>query len=130
MNTNQSHAAFRRAQAVIPGGVNSPVRAFGGVGGTPLHIARGAGPYLYDVDENRFIDYIQSWGPLILGHAHPDVVAALSDAAQRSRNSPRQLRRSDAAPALSDAARRSQTPRNVLKCRTVLRRRIEAAVFA
>lgn len=67
----------------MPGGVNSPARAFGAVGGTPLFIARAEGPYLHDIDGRRFIDYIGSWGPMILGHAHPEVIAAITDAAQR-----------------------------------------------
>lgn len=83
MNTSQSQRLFAAAQARIPGGVNSPVRAFRAVGGQPLFIERGAGPYLYDVDGNRYIDYVLSWGPLILGHAHPEVVEAVSRAAGR-----------------------------------------------
>ncbi|MGH3472344.1 MAG: glutamate-1-semialdehyde 2,1-aminomutase, partial [Nocardioidaceae bacterium] len=71
---------FARALDVIPGGVNSPVRAFGAVGGTPRFIARGAGPYLYDVDGNEYVDLVCSWGPLILGHAHPAVVGAVQAA--------------------------------------------------
>ena len=67
----------------MPGGVNSPVRAFSAVGGEPLFIARGEGPYIYDVDGQRYIDYVLSWGPLILGHAHPQVVGALKEAAER-----------------------------------------------
>ncbi len=78
-----SHLAFERARAVIPGGVNSPARAFGAVGGEPLFIARGDGPFLIDVDDNRYLDYIGSWGPLILGHAHPRVVAAAIEAVQK-----------------------------------------------
>ncbi|HFC09989.1 MAG TPA: glutamate-1-semialdehyde-2,1-aminomutase [Chloroflexi bacterium] len=74
---------FERAQQILPGGVDSPVRAFRAVGGQPLFIARGEGPYLYDVDGNRYIDYVLSWGPLILGHAHPDVVEALQEAVAR-----------------------------------------------
>ena len=62
----------------MPGGVNSPARAFGGVGGEPIVVERGEGAYLWDVDGNRYIDYVGSWGPLILGHAHPAVVAAQS----------------------------------------------------
>ena len=79
-NRPNSAAAFDRACRVIPGGVNSPARAFGGVGGKPPFIARGEGPYLYDIDGNRYLDYIGSWGPLILGHCHPRVVAAVSEA--------------------------------------------------
>ncbi len=79
----RSAEEFARARAVIPGGVNSPVRAFQAVGGTPRVIARGAGPYLYDVDGNEYVDLVCSWGPLILGHAHPAVVDAVSAAAAR-----------------------------------------------
>jgi glutamate-1-semialdehyde 2,1-aminomutase len=68
---------FARALDVIPGGVNSPVRAFGAVGGTPRFMARGTGPYLYDVDGNEYVDLVCSWGPMILGHAHPEVVEAV-----------------------------------------------------
>jgi glutamate-1-semialdehyde 2,1-aminomutase len=74
---------FARAQAVIPGGVNSPVRAFGSVGGTPYFVARAEGAYVHDVEGNRYIDYVQSYGPGILGHAHPAVTAAVHDAATR-----------------------------------------------
>ncbi len=76
-NDSRSAALFEEARGLIPGGVNSPVRAFRGVGGTPRFIERGEGAYLYDADGNRYIDYVLSWGPLILGHAHPDVVAAI-----------------------------------------------------
>ena len=75
-----SRAAFERALKVIPGGVNSPARAFGGVGGEPLFIARGEGPHLFDIDGNKYLDYIGSWGPLILGHCHPQVVQAAIEA--------------------------------------------------
>jgi glutamate-1-semialdehyde 2,1-aminomutase len=77
--TNQS--LFERARAVIPGGVNSPVRAFGSVGGTPYFVARAEGPFVYDVEGRRYIDYVQSYGPSILGHAHPDVTRAVQAAA-------------------------------------------------
>lgn len=73
----RSAALFEAARQKIPGGVNSPARAFGGVGGTPVFIARGEGPHLYDVDGNRYVDYIGSWGPMILGHAHPAVREAI-----------------------------------------------------
>jgi glutamate-1-semialdehyde 2,1-aminomutase len=76
VSRTKSAAAFDRAKKVIPGGVNSPARAFGAVGGSPLFIARGEGPYLYDLDGNRYLDFIQSWGPMILGHAHSAVVEA------------------------------------------------------
>ena len=79
---NDTNASlFARAQAVIPGGVNSPVRAFGSVGGQPYFVARGEGPYVYDVEGRRYIDYVQSYGPGILGHAHPAVTAAITAAA-------------------------------------------------
>src|SRR5262244_1804999 len=79
----RSSEAFQRALWVIPGGVNSPARAFGAVGGEPLFIARGEGPYLHDLDGNRYLDYIGSWGPLILGHCHPRVVQAVEEALRR-----------------------------------------------
>ncbi len=83
MNTSESARLFAEAQQVIPGGVNSPVRAFRGVGGTPRFIASGSGAWMTDVDGNRYLDYVLSWGPLALGHAHPAVVAALTEALQR-----------------------------------------------
>jgi glutamate-1-semialdehyde 2,1-aminomutase len=83
MPTSRSEVLFAAAQRVLPGGVSSPVRAFRGVGGTPRFIARGAGPYLEDVDGNRYVDLVLSWGPLLLGHAHPAVVRAITDAAGR-----------------------------------------------
>jgi glutamate-1-semialdehyde 2,1-aminomutase len=76
----RSHAAYARACRVIPGGVNSPARAFGGVGGEPVFMAKGDGPYLFDIDGNTYIDYVGSWGPLILGHGHKDVRAAVTAA--------------------------------------------------
>ncbi|HEU0168455.1 MAG TPA: glutamate-1-semialdehyde 2,1-aminomutase [Chloroflexota bacterium] len=79
--TARSEAIFRRSQVLMPGGVNSPVRAFKAVGGTPLVIARGAGARLWDVDGREYVDYVGSWGPLILGHAHPAVVEAVQRAA-------------------------------------------------
>ena len=79
----RSVTAFARAQKVMPGGVNSPARAFGAVGGSPVFFERGEGAYLYDLDGNRYIDYIGSWGPMILGHRHPAVVAALEKALAR-----------------------------------------------
>jgi glutamate-1-semialdehyde 2,1-aminomutase len=82
-NTQNSERIFARAQELIPGGVNSPVRAFKSVGGTPRVIARGEGAYLYDVDDNKLLDYVLSWGPLVLGHAYPAVVSALQDALLR-----------------------------------------------
>jgi glutamate-1-semialdehyde 2,1-aminomutase len=78
--TNRSKALFEKAKQFIPGGVNSPVRAFRAVGGNPLFIRRAKGPYLYDEDGNEFIDLINSWGPMILGHAHPRVEEAVKEA--------------------------------------------------
>src|SRR5580693_6491961 len=80
MNTAKSEALFRRAQELIPGGVNSPVRAFRNVGGNPVFIARGQGSHIFDVDGNEYIDYVGSWGPLLLGHRHPLILAALEHA--------------------------------------------------
>ncbi|TWT56127.1 Glutamate-1-semialdehyde 2,1-aminomutase [Allorhodopirellula solitaria] len=79
----RSQAAFERALRLMPGGVNSPARAFGAVGGTPLFIERAEGPYLFDIDGNRYIDYVGSWGPMILGHAQAEVLDAITRAAQR-----------------------------------------------
>jgi glutamate-1-semialdehyde 2,1-aminomutase len=76
----RSHAAFARAKRLIPGGVNSPARAFGGVGGEPIFFARADGQWLTDIDGRRYLDYIGSWGPMILGHRHPRVVAAITEA--------------------------------------------------
>jgi glutamate-1-semialdehyde 2,1-aminomutase len=81
--TTASERLFAAAQRVLPGGVNSPVRAFRGVGGIPRFIARGEGPSLIDADGNRYLDLVLSWGPLILGHAHPEVLAAVIEAAKR-----------------------------------------------
>jgi glutamate-1-semialdehyde 2,1-aminomutase len=83
MNTQRSNALFTRAREIIPGGVNSPVRAFKAVGGQPRFIERGEGAYLFDVDGNRYIDYVLSWGPLIHGHAHPHVIDAITRTAGR-----------------------------------------------
>ena len=81
--TEANRTLFERAQRVIPGGVNSPVRAFGSVGGTPYFVSRSDGPYVWDADGRRYIDYVQSYGPGILGHAHPAVLEAISVAASR-----------------------------------------------
>ena len=83
MNIQKSIQLFNQAQNLLPGGVDSPVRAFRAVGGQPIFFDRGSGPNLFDVDGNRYIDYVLSWGPLILGHAHPRVVAALQEAVAR-----------------------------------------------
>jgi glutamate-1-semialdehyde 2,1-aminomutase len=83
MMITRSQQLFAEALTLIPGGVDSPVRAFRAVGGQPLFIERGQGAYLYDVDGNRFVDYVLSWGPLILGHAHPCIVEALAQAVAR-----------------------------------------------
>ena len=82
MDTSRSKDLFARAQRLIPGGVNSPVRAFGSVGGTPPFLARGQGATVWDEDGNAYLDAVGSWGPMILGHAHPGVVEAVADAAR------------------------------------------------
>jgi len=79
---SRSHDLFAQAQHYIPGGVNSPVRAFRGVGGDPVFFKRGAGAYLFDEDDRQYIDYVASWGPCIVGHAHPDVLAAVQKVMQ------------------------------------------------
>ncbi|UTA47491.1 glutamate-1-semialdehyde 2,1-aminomutase [Simiduia sp. 21SJ11W-1] len=79
---SRSETLFQQAQNVIPGGVNSPVRAFRAVGGTPLFFERAEGAYLFDADQRRYIDYVQSWGPMILGHAHPQVLDAVIERAR------------------------------------------------
>jgi glutamate-1-semialdehyde 2,1-aminomutase len=79
----RSEAAFRRAEQLMPGGVNSPVRAFRAVGGTPVFVASGSKGRIRDVDGNEYVDLVASWGPMILGHAHPDVVAAITEAARQ-----------------------------------------------
>ena len=80
----RSEQLFQQAQQLFPGGVNSPVRAFGRVGGTPPYFKRGSGPYLFDEDDKQYIDYIGSWGPMVLGHAHPGVIKAVQKAASDS----------------------------------------------
>ena len=82
MNIKRSQDLYEEAKRVIPGGVDSPVRAFKAVGGTPLFIARGEGPLIFDVDGHEYVDYVGSWGPLILGHAYPPVIAAIERAAR------------------------------------------------
>jgi glutamate-1-semialdehyde 2,1-aminomutase len=79
----KSQTLFTRAQALLPGGVNSPVRAFKSVGGDPLYLARGKGAHVWDADNKEYIDYVGSWGPLILGHAHPKVLFAIAEASTR-----------------------------------------------
>ena len=81
--TSQSESLFERARQTIPGGVNSPVRAFAGVGGTPLFIERAEGAFLYDADGNAYIDYVGSWGPMICGHANPEIIDAVKQAADK-----------------------------------------------
>ena len=76
MSTEASSRAFSEAQSLIPGGVNSPVRAFSSVGGTPLFISEGEGGYLKDIDGNKYVDYVQSWGPLLFGHRDESVEKA------------------------------------------------------
>src|SRR5688572_11343952 len=81
-NTATSEQLFAHASRLIPGGVNSPVRAFGGVGGTPFFVQRAHGSRFWDVDENKYIDYVGSWGPMILGHANTKIVRAIQEAAR------------------------------------------------
>ncbi|HAT8174397.1 TPA: aminotransferase class III-fold pyridoxal phosphate-dependent enzyme, partial [Legionella pneumophila] len=76
---SRSSDLFHKAQTIIPGGVNSPVRAFKSVGGEPIFFKSGKGAYLVDVDDKQYIDYVGSWGPLILGHCHPNVIAAVDN---------------------------------------------------
>ena len=83
LSCSKSQAHFQQACRVIPGGVNSPARAFGAVGGDPLIIQRGEGPHLFDIDGNRFIDYVGSWGPLILWHRNQSLIAAVQDVLER-----------------------------------------------
>ena len=83
MKYQRSSQLFKQAKSVIPGGVNSPVRAFKAVGGTPIFVRNAQGAYLYDEDGNRFIDFINSWGPMILGHAFKPVVDALIEKAKK-----------------------------------------------
>jgi glutamate-1-semialdehyde 2,1-aminomutase len=80
---SRSHELFERAQQHIPGGVNSPVRAFKGVGGDPIFIERAQGAHVYDADDRRYVDYVGSWGPMITGHAHPEIIEAVQQAATR-----------------------------------------------
>jgi glutamate-1-semialdehyde 2,1-aminomutase len=77
LNLSRSEELFARSQKLMPGGVNSPVRSFGGVGGTPPFLTKGKGAQVWDADGNKYIDFLGSWGPLILGHAHPAVVEAV-----------------------------------------------------
>src|SRR4051812_44210296 len=83
MNRSKSESLFARAKELLPGGVNSPVRAFRGVGGTPVFFRSGAGAWLTDVDGNRYVDFVGSWGPMILGHAYRPIIDAITDAASR-----------------------------------------------
>jgi len=79
----QASELFSQAKNVIPGGVNSPVRSFSGVGGTPVYIDHASGPYVFDSENKRYIDYVGSWGPMILGHAHPEVISAVTETAAK-----------------------------------------------
>lgn len=83
MNSRRSKALFEKARKLLPGGVNSPVRAFASVGGSPLFVKKARGAYLWDADGNRFIDYVGSWGPMLFGHAHPRILKAVRTAASR-----------------------------------------------
>lgn len=83
MKTKKSQKLYKKALTLMPGGVNSPVRAFKAVGGDPLFISKAKGSKIYDVDGNEYIDYVLSWGPIILGHAYPRVVKALKKAVEK-----------------------------------------------
>src|SRR5947209_17205383 len=83
LKLSHSRELFQEALTLFPGGVNSPVRAFRAVGSHPVFIDSAQGPYLYDVDGNSYLDYVQSWGPMILGHAYPSVVGAVTEASRR-----------------------------------------------
>jgi len=80
---SQSAELFAQAKHYIPGGVNSPVRSFSGVGGTPVYFDHAQGAYVFDSDNKRYIDYVGSWGPMILGHAHPAVIEAVKQSAEK-----------------------------------------------
>ena len=79
---NNSEQLFEQAKKTIPGGVNSPVRAFNSVGGTPCFVTKAEGAYIYDADNNAYIDYVGSWGPMILGHNHPAILEAVTETAK------------------------------------------------
>src|ERR1700756_640091 len=83
IQTRRSKRLYKTAERLMPGGVNSPVRSFRAVEGTPVFISRAKGAWIYDEDGNKYIDYVASWGPLILGHAHPGVVKAIKKAAEK-----------------------------------------------
>src|SRR4030066_2180930 len=83
LNHKKSRELFNKAKRIIPGGVNSPVRAFNAVGGNPIFIDSAKGSKIYDVEGNEYIDYVLSWGPMILGHSHPTVIKALQKACER-----------------------------------------------
>src|SRR5260370_17531445 len=83
LTLTRSQSLYEEAQTLLPGGVNSPARAFRGVGGNPVFMDHASGPYLYDVDGNRYLDYVQSWGPMILGYGYPSVVEAVIEACKR-----------------------------------------------
>ena len=106
MNHSRSEELFACAQKLIPGGVNSPVRAFRGVGGTPPFIARGEGSHIFDVDGNEYIDYVRSWGPLILGHCFPPVIDALARGS-RDRNQLRRAHRARSGTGRADSRMRA-----------------------
>ena len=111
---SRSEELFERARAVIPGGVDSPVRAFGAVGGTPVFIERGEGAYVIDVDGNRYVDLVQSWGALLFGHARAEIVdAAASSVARARRSARRRPARSSSPSASSKRCRASSASRLV-----------------
>jgi glutamate-1-semialdehyde 2,1-aminomutase len=120
-DTSRSRALLERARTLFPGGVNSPVRAFGGVGGEPFFVARGEGARIWDADGNAYLDYVLSWGPLVLGHAPRVVLDALHETMQRgtSFGIPPSSRRSSA----RRSARACRTSRCCASCRAAPRRR-------
>ena len=93
LNLEKSAEAFAEAKELMPGGVNSPVRSYRSVDCNPPFIARAEGSHIYDIDGNEYIDYVGSWGPMVVGHAHPKVVAALKAAAERGLRAAEDLRK-------------------------------------
>jgi len=111
---------FEQSQKVIPGGVNSPVRAFKSVGGTPVFFSRAKGSRVWDADGREYIDYVGSWGPAILGHAHPGTVKAVQDAAANGRRSARPPRPNSPSPTVSRSCCRAS--RRCVSCRPAPKR--------
>ncbi len=111
MKTDLSQKLFARAKELFPGGVNSPVRAFRGVGGTPVFFSRGKGSRLFDVDGNSYLDYVGSWGPLIVGHCNPDAVRiAIERVRERREKASPSTRPGDRATAFDHRAGHEEEP--------------------